>query len=267
MWSELASRLPPITLPADAANQLDTALAACPKPKCTELPDVNELRAALETNGHEVLRTLYPTSPGTLALLATLVKRTVAPVSIEREGDATLSLDLTVSPRRGHALVSGDVTIRGDLDLSAALVIAGDLNVTGTITDCGPESRIVVLGTIRCGNLVTSSEVFAGALEATGLVYGSYNDNVLELVGSLRAEAILSSDHSIEAAEFLPRRRPETAGDWGDDIFDVFSEAGLAELQRRMIDGCVVPGRGDRLTIDFDAIGKLGSPWREQQSD
>ncbi|MDC0672157.1 hypothetical protein [Nannocystis radixulma] len=250
-----------IALPSDVVTQVDAALAATKKPLCTPRPDASLLRAKLAagaTTAAELLRSPQTAiGPGDAALVGQLVARVVERRDVVLDGDADVLLDQSVSPRRGHVCVPGSLVVRGDLRVVAPLVVCGDLDVSGMIVDCGPQSVIVVLGDVNCRVLRTTGEVLVyGSLRASGFVWGYYNDNVLEVHGTLAAPVIMADDHAIEAGTIEVVHRPPGRGDWGADIFDM-GRAHRHALAALVRDPAVVID-GD---VDIEALARLARPW------
>jgi hypothetical protein len=96
-----------------------------------------------------------------------------------------------------------------------------------------------------------------GSLTATKLVEGNYNDNVLEVHGTLSTPVLISADHAIEAESIEVIHRPPPGGTWGDDIFDLSSEH-LAALAELVADPSVIDGD----ELDAHALASLDAPWK-----
>jgi hypothetical protein len=153
--------------------------------------------------------------PGDVALVGTLFGRALEPCNVVIEGNSKIRLDQSVSPARGHVVVPGSLHVKGDLGVVARVVVCGDLVVDGVLSDCGPQSIVVVLGSVRCRSLLTTGEVLvAKDLIATTLVWAQGNDNVLEVGGTLRTAVLMSDDHAIEAGKVEVAHRPPTGGTW-----------------------------------------------------
>lgn len=135
-----------------------------------------------------------------------------------------LGLPATKVTRPPAGIVIGDLTLPGGFDFSWPLFVTGDLTVQGVLEDTGPDSCLVVGGTVRCTACYTSGTMtIGGDLDAGALVYGSYNDDVLFVHGTIRADVVVEDDHTIdgvvEAKVHVLR-----------DGFDASSEALRAQL-------------------------------------
>ena len=252
-----------VELPADVDRLIDEVAAALVQPRCTPGPDVKALRKKLGAgvNTASGLVGNYKQTapmPGDVALVGALVRRCVPRRDVDVSGEIEVPLDQSVSPPRGQVCVPGTLTVGGDLSVVAPLVVCGDLIVDGIITDCGPQSVIVVLGDLRCHALLTSGEVLVyGALTASKLVEGRDNDNVLEVHGTLATPALLSNDHAIEADALEVVHRPPRGGVWGDKIFDM-SAGHLAALLAIVADPSLIDGD----ELDAFALASHDAPWK-----
>lgn len=224
-------------------EDLRAALTAAPPGLCGPEADRARLLALRPCSSFsELLGQLYPTHAGNLGAAARLAERLAEPRSWSVAGG---SID------QGHVGVVGDLEVEGDLSVLVALVVTGDLTVRGTLSDCGPESRIVVLGSLRCRHVDTSGWVtVVGDVDVEGVLKGSYNDDSFESHAVIRAGAILSDEHVFEAAGGLsPRRKPERAGVWGDEVFDLRDEDHVTEL-RSLLDDAL----DDAGELDWDRL-------------
>ncbi|MBM4779039.1 MAG: hypothetical protein GQE15_15140 [Archangiaceae bacterium] len=212
----LAEVLPSLTLPE--LVDVEAAIGGLPTPLCTPEGD-GEVRAAIEAGTRDVQALMHEAPlPHGLAVIGALVRRHLPRNDVVVERPAALSLEQSVSPPRGLRCVPGSLTVKGSLSVVAPLIVCGDLVVDGVLRDCGPQSKIVVLGSLSCGALRTTGEIWVlGSLKAARYVWGHYNDNVLEVVGTVRAAYVLSDDHAIEAAGYDVQHRPSPDG----DVFDL----------------------------------------------
>lgn len=214
-------------------EDLHAAVEAAPPALCGPGAELAALEAlAPQPSFAALLQALYPTHAGNLAAAGRLAERLASPRSWQVEG-GTVELDQSVYPPLGHVGVVGDLEVRGDLTVIAALVVTGDLTVQGTLADCGPESRIVVLGRLRAGHIQTSGWVtVVGDVEVRGVLAGKYNDDAFESHGAVKADLILSDDHAFEAeGGLLPAKRPPSEGSWGEDVFDLQDPEHLEALR------------------------------------
>jgi cytoskeletal protein CcmA (bactofilin family) len=118
--------------------------------------------------------------------LANMVKTKLPPHVVE--GDLSLSSPL---------IVAGDFEVKGDFYTSSVLIVLGDFKAR-FISDCGPDSLVVVRGNVGASILWTDGEFHvAGDIVASELVYGAYNDNVL-VGATVKAPVVVQDDHAIE---------------------------------------------------------------------
>jgi hypothetical protein len=257
----VADQVGEIALPDNAADFIESALAQTSMPLCTPEPSVRDLRQKIVEGArfsYELLRsqTTAPT-PGDAALAGTLVRLVVPRHDIVISGNAHVPLDQSVFPARGQVIVPGSMEVKGNLHVVAPLVVCGDLIVSGSIRDCGPQSVIVVLGHLRCRSLCTTGEVLvSGDLVASTFVWGRYNDNVLEVHGTLRTAVLMSDDHAIEAGEIEVEHSPKEPGVWGDETFDMGANHQV-ELKALLTDASCAPD-GE---IDIERLAEQVSPW------
>ena len=135
--------------------------------------------------------------------------------------------------------VVGDLHVQGDLNiLNAALVVTGNLTVSGCLSDCGPDSRVVVMGNLNAMKVQTSGWMIVGGdAIVSDAVFGSYNDDSLEVHGTVRASAVITDEHSMVAKKgFQVTHVPEKKGPWGQEIFDVRTGAHVAQLNEIFAD-------------------------------
>lgn len=244
----LAETLPLLTLPE--VIELEGAIEGLPTPLCT--PDgAAAVRRAIEGGTRDVQALMQATQlPHSLAVIGALVRRHLPRNDVVVERPAVLSLDQTVSPPRGLRCVSGSLTMNGSLSVVAPLIVCGDLVVDGVLSDCGPQSKIVVLGSLSCGAMRTTGEIWVlGSLKAARYVWGHYNDNVLEVVGTVRAAYVLSDDHAIEAAGYDVQHRPPPYEANVIDVFDL-ADASHTEALRKVIPLAAWSDDG----LDLDAL-------------
>jgi hypothetical protein len=95
-------------------------------------------------------------------------------------------------------LHKGDLTIDGSFDNSHILVVDGNLTISGSYDDYRDGIGIlVVMGDMRAEHVISwGSIAVAGSLQATGLVYGYYNDFTFEVGGTVKARALVIFDKS-----------------------------------------------------------------------
>lgn len=227
----LAEVLPELALPE--AVELDAAINGLPVPLCT--PDGGAaVRREMERGTRDVQALMQAAQlPHSLAVVGALVRRHVPRTDVVVERPGVLALDQSVYPPRGLRCVSGSLSVKGSLSVVAPLIVCGDLVVDGVLSDCGPQSKLVVLGSLSCGALRTTGEVWVlGSLKAARYVWGHYNDNVLEVVGTVRAAYVLSDDHAIEAAGYDVQHRPPPYESNVIDVFDLADASHTEALQK-----------------------------------
>ena len=112
--------------------------------------------------------------------------------SLER-GPTVKSSDFDVDRTFFH---HGNLEVDGHLSITAPFVITGELRVSGIITDCGPDSIVVIGGDVYCDSLDTSGEFHVtGSIHAKRVVHGYYNDNVL-VSDKIYARLVIDDEHS-----------------------------------------------------------------------
>jgi hypothetical protein len=103
-------------------------------------------------------------------------------------------------------LVVGDVEVPGNLELKDEIyVITGDLNVGGTLQDNSEYSLLIVGGSIRAKNLVSTCQMHVGGdVTVDGVFYAESScDYFAEVQGTLRATAVIEGGSSIEAKDIV----------------------------------------------------------------
>lgn len=92
----------------------------------------------------------------------------------------------------------GDLHVRGNLVVLGNLVVAGDLVVDGLVTDCDPDSRVAVAGSVRCRSVASNGAFYVGRdLEATDAVYAHDHDKSLLVGGAIRTQVFLGDGHDV----------------------------------------------------------------------
>lgn len=98
----------------------------------------------------------------------------------------------------------GDLTLTDGTCVTGPLLVTGALRVTGHLTDTTPESIVIVGGDLEVGSLFTEGDVLVGGdLKSAGVVYGFYNDQVLQVEGAIHAPVLIEDDHHVDALRGL----------------------------------------------------------------
>ena len=92
----------------------------------------------------------------------------------------------------------GDLRVQGHLHVASAFVVTGDLVVEGVLSDGGPDSCLMVGGSLNAHAVHTDGDVHVSGDVVASVVYGSYNDHVLE-AQVLRCKALIIDDHLFRA--------------------------------------------------------------------
>lgn len=91
----------------------------------------------------------------------------------------------------------GDLEVDGHLGINDAFAVTGNLTVHGVLEDNGNDSRVNVLGDVRCHALYTDGEInIRGTLHARDVVLTYYNDHTLA-AGNIQARVVIEDDHGI----------------------------------------------------------------------
>ncbi|WP_338871126.1 hypothetical protein [Myxococcus stipitatus] len=198
-----------------------------------------------------LVKALPGSRSSTLALAASLYKD--APRTA-----ATVEGSLSVTEPTG---LLGDLHVKGDLNLQASLVVVGTLTVEGVLTD-GAETKLVVLGDVRCRALNTSGWMtILGGLAVEHALHGRYNDDSLEVLGALTAGIIVSNDHLIYGKPKTAAHKPSESGPWGPDVFDARWGAHKAELSKVLAEGIVSIVDEDPV-VDVAKLMAARPPWK-----
>ncbi len=88
----------------------------------------------------------------------------------------------------------GDLHVQGHLGINSAFVVTGDLVVDGLLGDAGADSYVAVGGSLKARAINTDGEVRVAGDVVADVIYGSYNDHVLE-AQTVRCKALLIDDH------------------------------------------------------------------------
>ena len=206
------------------AAAIAAAVASTPEPLSTPEADADDMADAANAETFEaMLASIHPGLPFNLVAAGLVAKAHAEATTVEVRGH------LCIDEPAG---VVGDVVVHGDLVVESAFVVTGNLTVHGVISDCGPDSGVAVLGDVSCKHLATDGAfVVMGHLRAEGAVFGSYNDDSLEVLGGIDAGVLVTDEHDISSGGPLNlRHRPEAAGPWGPDIFNMRSESDVERL-------------------------------------
>ncbi len=104
-------------------------------------------------------------------------------------------LDCSVSEA---TVVTGNARVSGSLSITNTFVVLGDLEVEGMISDCGPDSTVVVVGNCVARGLQTSGNFLVlGDLVVRDVIQGVYNDDSLVVAGDLSARFLDEYDHDV----------------------------------------------------------------------
>jgi hypothetical protein len=99
-------------------------------------------------------------------------------------------------------VVTGNARVFGSLNVTAPLVVLGDLEVEGVIHDAGPDSTVVVVG--RCtawGLQMSGNFLVLGDLVVRDAIQGVYNDESLVVAGALETRFLDENDHDVAVFE------------------------------------------------------------------
>jgi hypothetical protein len=146
--------------------------------------------AATQGPDPEALIKEYQRKPHVTAIVSEIAKLLGKPAKRNHTGD------LDVDAAMVH---HGDLKVKGNLAITAPFVVTGSVTVSGVTTDCGPDSWVVIGGNFETRALFTDGEFcVVGAIAATDLVYGHYNDNSLR-AKSIKSRVVIADDHDIDA--------------------------------------------------------------------
>lgn len=155
-------------------------------------------QATAEAHAAEVIAgaPAYPWArPGTLAEVRAMLAEHATAFSLADRGEVEVGLDVEalVGPAQ---IADGDVAIE-ELRLpreGTALYVRGDLTVTGRIVQRFSAGPLVVFGSLRARNLVTTGQILVlGDLEVTGTLYGNCTNLATTVLGAARVGALLSA--------------------------------------------------------------------------
>lgn len=93
----------------------------------------------------------------------------------------------------------GDLEVDGHLTLRKPFAVTGNLIVHGILRDSDNDSKVHVLGDVRCHSLYTDGEInIRGNLHARDVVYTYYNDHTLA-ADTIHARVVIEDDHGVDA--------------------------------------------------------------------
>lgn len=188
-----------------------------------ELDELVDLDPAVPVDEH--LREMESSLPSNLVVFAEAIRRAVGPTA------ASHTVAGSWNPADEANVVVGDLVIEGDCDPGVPVIVTGNLVVHGRLNqDTG--APVIVLGDVHAHQICTGGTlVIGGDCDVDGVVFGHYNDEVLEIHGHLRAGALITDEHMIViAGETHLRHRPSTNGAWGEETFDKRNSSHTDEL-------------------------------------
>jgi hypothetical protein len=100
-------------------------------------------------------------------------------------------------------IVAGDLHLTGELRIVGNLIVTGDVSVDGVVRDCGPDSRVAIVGNLEARGVWTDGDFYVGGDLDARVVYGHYNDNSLRIGGTLRADLVIEDDHDVRATSIV----------------------------------------------------------------
>ncbi|QSQ22445.1 ankyrin repeat domain-containing protein [Pyxidicoccus parkwayensis] len=93
----------------------------------------------------------------------------------------------------------GDLEVDGSFTIRKPFAVTGNLIVHGILRDSDNDSKINILGDVRCHSLYTDGEInIRGNLHARDVVYTYYNDHVLA-ADTVHARVVIEDDHGVDA--------------------------------------------------------------------
>lgn len=169
---------------------------------------------------------------------------------LDQIGSAQVRYQLEDGP--GHWLLhEGDLHVPGDLDLDAALIVAGDLRIDGSYDDGHGDGQLIVLGDLQLEHAFSWGALLVrGDLDARGVVFAVYNDFSFEVNGKVNARGLVISDKS---NDYRIGRIDFVLDDMSSDVETLDTQAGLAlrHLQPELLTD---PGH-----LELDEYSSLGS--------
>lgn len=195
----------------------------CPNPQLEDLAEVGRDASSID----ELLEFLQDSFASTLFAFGQILRDHLP------SSDLHLPAGDVGQLRQGNSAMivhHGNLVIDGDLQPPSALLVTGDITVNGVLRDTG---KIVVLGNLHCHSFGSEAWVIIGGdCVARDFVYGSYNDDMLEVLGKISARAVVTDDHAIHAEDGLHVvHEPEVPGvSWEPEVFDLWDEGHREEL-------------------------------------
>ena len=127
---------------------------------------------------------------GRLVLLSEEGRREVLARLPTRNGEGSPLSERLDKPWYVHR---GSLALDEDYDNTLPLVVDGDLTVRGTLDDASARAQLVILGDLRCFNLLTRQRLLVtGSLYCGGLIDAASSDDDFEVFGeSLEARALV----------------------------------------------------------------------------
>ncbi len=97
-------------------------------------------------------------------------------------------------------VAEGKIQVKDNLMMDTMLIVFGDLMIAGSYDDGHGDGHAVVLGNMQVEHLTAWGFLHVkGTLNASGLVFGYYNDYSFEVPGKLNAKGVVSYDKGFDA--------------------------------------------------------------------
>ncbi|RKH13962.1 hypothetical protein D7V97_04255 [Corallococcus sp. CA053C] len=154
-------------------------------------PSVSSLASAFKGKAPltpvDFVRAFHPGPLTDIGFAAVVLRDVLEPV------DAVLGDSVTKA-----RVVTGTARAPGSLFVSCPLIVLGDLEVDGVLSDCGPDSTVVVVGRCVAKGLRTSGNFLVlGDLVVRDVIQGVYNDESLVVAGDLTTRFLDENDHDV----------------------------------------------------------------------
>lgn len=149
----------------------------------------------------------------------------------------------------------GDLAVPGNFDNEHALIVDGSLRIAGSYDDYGAGGGLlIVLGDLEAENVFSWYALYVkGAVRASGLVYGAYNDYAFEADGGVAARGVVMDDHSSDYQV--------TKAEFALDNNGSADEAAYGKMIRLMVPEIIAaPG-----ILELDEYSDLSSLWPDYE--
>lgn len=125
-------------------------------------------------------------------------------------------------PNSNVLVVNGNLNIKGDLFIDRPLIVTGNLIIDGIYSDLEYDAMVAIMGNLECNGVCSTAwPIIGGNCTVNGFVYGYYNDEVFECLGTLTAKAVISEEHQFNCGKYNVQILPPSGNRYAPTILNI----------------------------------------------